>query len=201
MITAYGIFVPWMLVGSILTTIGTGLIYTLDIGSPSSKWIGYQALAGIGIGFAFQVPIIANQAFVKMSEISSVTAVTLCESTFNDDDWWVRIADIPLFSVFQTIGGAFFVSAGQTAFANRLLSRVPITAPGVSPGLVVATGATQLRNAFPKEDIAGILVAYMDGLKVAFALAIALAGIAVPICVFTRWENIKPKTGGEGGAV
>lgn len=71
---------PWLLVGSVLSTIGTGLIYTLDIGTSSSKWIGYQALAGIGIGFAFQVPMIANQAFVKMDEISSVTAVTLCES-------------------------------------------------------------------------------------------------------------------------
>jgi len=79
LISAYGIYVPWLLIGSILATIGTGLIYTLDIGSSSSKWIGYQALAGIGIGFAFQVPMIANQAFVQMSEISSVTAVTLCK--------------------------------------------------------------------------------------------------------------------------
>jgi len=78
LITVYGIYVPWLFAGSVLTTIATGLIYTLDIGSSSSKWIGYQALAGIGIGLAFQVPMIANQAFVKMSEISSVTAVTLC---------------------------------------------------------------------------------------------------------------------------
>ena len=80
MITAFGVYVPWLLAGSCLATIGTGLIYMLDIGTPSSKWIGYQALAGIGLGFAFQVPMIANQAFVKMSEISSVTAITLCES-------------------------------------------------------------------------------------------------------------------------
>lgn len=79
LISAYGIYVPFLLIGSIITTIGTGLIYTLDIGSSSSKWIGYQALAGIGIGLAFQVPMIANQAFVEMSEISSVTAVTLCK--------------------------------------------------------------------------------------------------------------------------
>ena len=55
------------------------MIYTLDIGSPSSHWIGYQALAGIGIGLSIQVPIIANQSFVKVSEISSITAVTLCK--------------------------------------------------------------------------------------------------------------------------
>lgn len=98
--------------------------------------------------------------------------------------------------VFQTIGGAFFVSAGQTAFTNRLLTRIPVTAPGVSPELVVATGAAQLRSVFSKEDIPGILVAYMDGLKVAFALAVALAGVTLPIAVFSRWQSIKPKIGG-----
>ncbi|KAL6713737.1 hypothetical protein ACLMJK_008229 [Lecanora helva] len=173
LITATGIYVPWLYAGAILATIGSGLIYTLDLGSSSSKWIGYQALAGIGIGFAFQVPIIHNQATVKMSEISSVTAVTL---------------------FFQTIGGAFFVSAGQTAFANRLLSRVPVTAPGVSPKLVVATGATELRDVFAEKDIHGIIVAYMDGLKVAYALAIALAGVSLPVAFFATWKNIKPKT-------
>lgn len=68
-----------MLIGAIITTVGAGLIYTLDIGSSSSKWIGYQALVGIGCGVCFQVPIIVNQAEVNPSDIASVTAVTLCE--------------------------------------------------------------------------------------------------------------------------
>ena len=98
--------------------------------------------------------------------------------------------------VFQTIGGAFFVSAGQTAFSNRLLARVPLTAPGISPARVVATGATQLRTAFPTKNIGGILIAYMDGLKLSFALAIALAGVTLPIALFAKWQNVKPKIGG-----
>ena len=81
LITAYGHYVPFLFAGAIVATIGTGLIYTLDIGSPSGQWIGYQALAGIGVGLSIQVPIIANQAFVTMTEISSVTAITLCEET------------------------------------------------------------------------------------------------------------------------
>ncbi|KAL2039379.1 hypothetical protein N7G274_008047 [Stereocaulon virgatum] len=171
LITAYGIYVPFLLAGSALATIGAGLMYTLDIGSPSSHWISYQVLAGIGIGLSLQVPIIANQAFVSMSEISSITAITL---------------------FFQTIGGAFFVSAGQTAFTNRLLVRVPITAPGVSPSLVVATGATQLRSVFSEADLPGVLIAYMDGLKISFALAIALGGITLPVALCAKWRNVKP---------
>lgn len=171
LISKFGIYVPFLLVGSALATVGAGLLYTLDIGTSSAHWIGYQALTGIGIGLSIQVPIIANQAFVKMSEISSVTAITL---------------------FFQTIGGAFFVSAGQTAWANRLLSRIPQTAPGVDPKVVVATGATQLRHIFSAEQIPGILTAYMDGLKLTFALVIALAGITMPIALAAKWRNVKP---------
>lgn len=79
LITMYGVYVPFLFAGGAITTVGAGLIYTLDIDSPSSHWIGYQALAGIGIGLSIQVPIIANQSFVKVSELSSVTAVTLCK--------------------------------------------------------------------------------------------------------------------------
>ena len=79
MISAFGYYVPWLYAGSVFATIGNGLIYTLDIGTPSSKWIGYQALTGIGIGLSFQVPMIANQAFVKVKDIPTVTAATLCK--------------------------------------------------------------------------------------------------------------------------
>ncbi|KAL9039642.1 MAG: hypothetical protein Q9214_004794, partial [Letrouitia sp. 1 TL-2023] len=62
LISTYGHYVPIMAAASIFSTIGVGLIYTLDIGSPSRQWIGYQALAGIGLGLGFQIPIIVAQA-------------------------------------------------------------------------------------------------------------------------------------------
>ncbi len=71
---------PLLLSGSAITIIGAAWVYTLDIGSPASHWIGYQVIIGIGIGISVQIPIIANQAMVEMSEISSVSALTLCTS-------------------------------------------------------------------------------------------------------------------------
>lgn len=162
LIAKTGHFWPILLVGSVLATIGSGLIYTLDIGSSKGEWIGYQLLVGAGCGLAIQVPIIANQASVAPSDISSITAITL---------------------FFQTIGGAFFVSAAQTGFANQLLKAVPKYAPGVSPEKVVATGATELRKVFDMADIPGILRAYMSGLKISYAIAIAMAGMSVLVCL------------------
>jgi len=81
LITTFGLYVmPFLLSGSAMTIIGAAWIYTLDIDSPSSHWISYQVIIGIGMGISVQIPIIANQALVDMSEISSVSAITLCKS-------------------------------------------------------------------------------------------------------------------------
>ena len=91
------------------------------------------------------------------------------------------------------MGGAVFVSAGQAAYTNRLLARIPILVPGLSPALVVATGATELRSVFSADQVPGIVRAYMDGLKLTFVLALALTGVTLPIALFAKWQNIKPK--------
>ena len=179
LITAFGHFTPIMIISSVVATVGCGLLYTLNINSSPGAWIGYQALAGIGTGFGLQVPIIANQASVGPSDLSSASSVTL---------------------FFQTIGGSFFVSASQTAFTNKLVSLIPKNAPGVDSHLVIATGATELRKVFTAEQIGGILEAYMQGLKVTFALSIALAGITVPIALFSPWKKLG-KGVGTGAAV
>lgn len=79
LISAFGHFVPLLIAGGVFITIGSGLIFTLGLNSTSSMWIGYQILAGIGIGLCIQVPIITAQATVEPDDISIVTAMTLCE--------------------------------------------------------------------------------------------------------------------------
>jgi hypothetical protein len=58
-----------------------GLIYTLQIGSKSSHWIGFQVLAGLGVGFAFQIPQIVAQSVCDLPEVSHFTAISLCKFT------------------------------------------------------------------------------------------------------------------------
>lgn len=89
LITAFGHFVPLMILGAILTTIGSGLIYTLGLHSSSAHWIGYQIVAGLGVGLALQIPVITAQASVDPADLSSATAMVL---------------------FMQTIGGAFVSS-------------------------------------------------------------------------------------------
>jgi hypothetical protein len=170
LISAFGHFVPLMILGGVLSTVGAGLIYTLDIGSPSSQWIGYQVLSGLGIGIALQIPIIAAQATSAPADISSATAMLLFA---------------------QTLGGAIFVTAAQSAFTNTLVSHIAIYSPSVMPGKLLSIGATELRSTFSPEEMVGILKAYMEGLRVAYGIAIAAAGIATCFAAGNKWRNLK----------
>lgn len=90
--------------------------------------------------------------------------------------------------VFQTVGGAFTTSAAQAAFVNQLLVKLPSSAPGIDPQLVINTGATQLRDVFTAEQLPGIITAYVHGLK-------AVWGVATGIVLFgALWTAVIPWT-------
>lgn len=78
-IGAFKIFNPFLIAGGILTTIATGLMTTLEVDSGHSVWIGYQALAGIGLGLCFNVYIIIVQNIVQPEEVATATAILLCK--------------------------------------------------------------------------------------------------------------------------
>lgn len=78
-ITVSGRPMPFEVAAGVISTIGMGLLYTLTIGSSHAKWIGYQVLAGLGIGLGIQVPISAIQATLPQIDIPSGTAMIMCK--------------------------------------------------------------------------------------------------------------------------
>lgn len=74
-----GIFNPYLFLGAAITATGAGLCMLLNVDTATSKWVGYQIVAGMGIGSCFSVPIIVSQRVVKVSEMSSATAIILCK--------------------------------------------------------------------------------------------------------------------------
>lgn len=169
-ISITGIAAPITVAGTALGLVCTGLLYTLDIDTSEGKWIGYQIIGGVGWGIASQIPIITVQATAPAADLAEVTAILL---------------------FCQTIGGAFMVSAAQAAFVNVLVKVLPRSAPGVDPMTVVFTGATDLRKVFSADQVSGILVAYMRGLQIAFAIGLASTGVAfIIITSFQKWNRL-----------
>jgi hypothetical protein len=98
------------------------------------------------------------------------------------------------------MGSAFLISAAQSGFVNQLVYKLASTAPSVNPALVVATGATELHRVFSGAELHGILLAYVWGIKVAFAITIGAVGLAVPLSLCSKWTKINPEKLTGGGA-
>ncbi|KAK3168983.1 hypothetical protein OEA41_005431 [Lepraria neglecta] len=77
LVSKYKHFVPLMVWASGGGCIGTGLLYMLDVTSPSSHWIGFQILAGLAFGTGLPLAIIAGQAHVTNEDLRSATAMLL----------------------------------------------------------------------------------------------------------------------------
>ena len=80
-ISKTNITLPLQVIGAAIGTIGSGLLYTLNVNTGLGKWIGYQIFGGFGWGLAFQLPIIVAQSKAKPEDMSSVTAMILRKST------------------------------------------------------------------------------------------------------------------------
>lgn len=69
---------PTMFAGALFGTVGCGLLYTLEIDTPSPKWIGYQILVGSAIAFSVQNGLNIAQASVDPEDLPAVTANLYC---------------------------------------------------------------------------------------------------------------------------
>ncbi|KAI1116520.1 major facilitator superfamily domain-containing protein [Nemania sp. NC0429] len=175
-VSSTGHFAPLIVFGAAVTTVGSGLMYTWSVYSSANAWIGYQVLAGVGIGLCFQTPIMVAQALSSAEDVAATTAIVL---------------------FFQTLAGAFLVPSAQAAFTNILIARLKVHVPAVDPSAVIAVGATKLREIFTDPvELAGVIDSYMDGLRVVFALVAALCGAATIASLAMPWTSIKKQKAG-----
>ncbi|KAM3538623.1 hypothetical protein ARSEF1564_008453 [Beauveria bassiana] len=177
-VSATGRYQPMLIGGSAVATVGAGLLYMLDIESSTGAWIGYQIIAGLGWGTAFQIPMIAVQGSAPPEDLASATGMLL---------------------FFQSIGGAYLVSGSQAAFINQMIGHVIKNAPQIDQGTLVLTGATEIRNRFPVGQQILVVAGYMSGLKVVFAMCVAATGTATVIGCFTRFSKLKHGNMTSGG--
>ncbi|KAK8047385.1 hypothetical protein PG996_015449 [Apiospora saccharicola] len=180
LVSYFGFYTPFLIGSTALFAVGAGLITTYNAEMPDATWIGFQILAGMGLGAGFQIPQAAVQTVLAQGDIPVGSSALI---------------------FFQNLGGSIFVSVGQAVFQNGLSSGLRELAPSVDPALVFATGATGLKQALEKVGQAGewpaVLLAYTQGLQAAFKVGMGLGVGGVLASLFFEWRSVKEKKGGE----
>lgn len=188
LITAFGWYTPFMWFGAAAFTVGAGLLKTLQVDSSAGKWIGYQILAGIGAGGGVQIPFIAVQVVLSAKDmptgstlrippILSPSPLIVKTGRFSSS----HLLNVPTDAIvifFNSLGGAISISIAQNIFVNTLVAQIPKYTTGIDPALIVAAGATHIREVTPPSQLAGVLMAYDVAVQRAFVLPIAAGAVA-----------------------
>ncbi|KAK7025074.1 MFS general substrate transporter [Favolaschia claudopus] len=102
-ITLFKITRPFMWLGTVMMTLGAGLLILLDERSNVGMEVGFTLLQGMGSGFLFQPPLIALQAAMPLKDMATSTGA---------------------FYLVRTLGATMGVSLGGVAFQSQLASRL-----------------------------------------------------------------------------
>ncbi|KAH6882235.1 efflux pump protein [Alternaria rosae] len=173
-VTRTGYYLPWALVGGIITAIGNGLVSTFTASTSTSIWIGYQILLGAGRGCGMQMAIIAVQNAVLPVQYP----VALASVVF-----------------FQNLSTSIAVVIANTIFAQTLRSAVTRYAPTISPQAALDAGSSAgaVRALVPPEQLDGVLRAYSESLRDVFYFLVGIACLASLASLGMGWKDIRNK--------
>lgn len=170
LVTIFGYYVPFMYLSSIIMAIGAGLLTTFQTDTDHPKWIGYQLLFGVGVGLGMQQPLMCVQTALPTADVPIGTAIMMFA---------------------QTLGGALFISVGQNVFQNQLLKNLAKVVPGLNPAIVLATGATEIKDKIPAQFLPGVLHAYNGALTQTWYVSVAMAALSLLGVFAVEWKSMK----------
>ncbi|KAL0935029.1 major facilitator superfamily transporter [Colletotrichum truncatum] len=172
-VTVWGYFVPPAIIGGLVGTAGCALLLLLTPDTPASHLMGFEILVAAGLGMATQQGFTAVQTVLPEEEVPIAIAAVVAS---------------------QSLGGAIFISVGNTLFQSRFMqASMTNMVSGVNMRMVLETGATAFRTAVPDSALPQILDLYNDALKATFTAAIPLAALAAIAACFMEWKSVKGK--------
>ncbi|RDI86257.1 hypothetical protein Vi05172_g3666 [Venturia inaequalis] len=174
LISATGYYTPVMIGCMALFSIGAGLCTTLSITTPFARNLGFQILAGLGLGVGFEGGIIVVQTVLPLQRIP------------------MAISGV---SLFMTLGGALFIPISQALFQKGILHGIRETAPELDGNIFLHAGATELRSLLVslhrEKALDSVLQAYVAGLKNTFWVVAACALAAFLAACGLDWKSVK----------
>ncbi|EHL03750.1 putative HC-toxin efflux carrier TOXA [Glarea lozoyensis 74030] len=130
-------------------------------------------LYGFGLGLGMQQPGMAAQTVLEHKDV---------------------MTGVSIMFLFQGLGGAIWVSVGQTVFNQALLTKFSHIA-NLNVAQIVNTGATEIRHLVDPAMLPEVLVAYNGALMDILKVAAALSAAAIIGGLTMEWRSVKNKNG------
>lgn len=171
-VSTFGYYAPFMLAGSVLMPIFTGLMTTLTIETGVGKLIAYFGLLGFAVGIGFQAPQVAVQTSLSQQDANIGLAIIIFAQNF---------------------GPAVFVSAGQTIFTNRLTANLDDLTGSLNATNIENMGLSDIKNHIGSQKLHEVLLGLDKSLVQTWYLAVALTCITMIGSASMEWKSVKGK--------
>ncbi|KAJ4264970.1 hypothetical protein NW762_005213 [Fusarium torreyae] len=175
-----GYYLPFATASAVLSSIGFGLLSTMNPHTSTAKWAGYQIVMGFGRGLGLQMSILAIQANTS----PDVTPIAMAVLVF-----------------CQTFGGAIFVSAANVVFTNQLRNELESRLPDINAQTIIDAGAGAVNDIVSKANLPQVLSSYSEGVRAVFLLCVACSSIMFFTSFGMGWKDIRQKKSPVAGSV
>ncbi|KAK4055977.1 hypothetical protein OIO90_002971 [Microbotryomycetes sp. JL221] len=170
LVTLYGWIHPEMLVGTVLTSIGSGLFATMNEGTSAAQWIIYQVVASIGMGVWYMLGFLMSQTVVPKPDRA-------------------KGANCVVFA--QLFGATIWVSASESIYQTTFEKGLnQIT--GIDKEAILGAGVSGFRQVVEPQFLSSVIDAAVQGLfNVFLACAVwAAVGTFAVLCIpFVRLKR------------
>ncbi|KAJ5088779.1 major facilitator superfamily domain-containing protein [Penicillium angulare] len=170
-----GYYVPAMYASPAIMMIGLGLMSTFNLNTSSSRWVGYQFIAGFGLGLGMQIKGLVVQRVLPPPDIP---------------------IGVALMFFLQQLGGSVFTTVGQTILSNLLRSRLG-GVQGIDADLIASQGVTELVKVVPEDDIVVVQWAYNYACTRIFLVALGVTCAALISSFGMEWKSMKKGKNGQ----
>jgi hypothetical protein len=170
LVTLLGYYTPFMYLSACVLAIGAGLLTTFTTTTTHEKWIGYQIIFGMGIGFGIAQSPIILQVSLPADDVPMATAMVL---------------------FVQTLGGAVFIAITQSIFTTQLVAMLKHDVPSVDAHQILNIGATEFRTIVPADLLPQVMMDYNKALTDSWYPAVAMGALAVIGATVVERRNMK----------
>lgn len=172
LMSKYGYYMPWYLVGGCLALIGGALMYTVKLDTSISKIYGYTILLGFGGGIYGQAGFSIAQVKVRPHEIPSAIG-------------FISLAQIGGATIALAIANSVFLNQAT----NGILAIMPDEPRDVVQGAVSGVGSSFFQTLDPSLKTA-VLEAVTHAISRIYILAMTGAALTIFLAVFMSREKV-----------
>lgn len=171
-----GYYTPFLIFASVMMSIGSGLLTTLQANTTTSAWIGYQILLGIGAGSGLhQIHFAIQSSFRRSRDSDTVTAIMIFA---------------------QILGATVAVGMAQSVFENEIFNGIRAAGlEGVSVRSMLQTGATDIKNVLSGDSLQTVVRSYTHAIDRAFYVSVGLAAVSVIGALAMEWNHARGRRG------